>query len=252
MDTSSRHAPDSGRDRGENIGDVLVSARSLAEYRAMFALTDHDLRGRVLDCPGGGAGFTAAARAEGAEAVAVDPTYDEDVEDLVTRVMGEVERGQAWAEENAERYDWAFYGGLDGHTRMRRASAQLFADDLRAHPERYVPGSLPDLPFADAGFDLVLSSHLLFSYADRLDRAFHRTALLEMLRVCRGEVRVYPLVHHAGHALPDLVDQVLSDMRDADVTAEVREVDFAFQKEAGQMLVVRRGGGPAPSGRSGS
>ena len=45
-----------------DIGPYLVSARSAAEYRAMFALTDDDLRGRVLDCPGGGASFTAAGQ----------------------------------------------------------------------------------------------------------------------------------------------------------------------------------------------
>ncbi|RZS41055.1 hypothetical protein EV193_103373 [Herbihabitans rhizosphaerae] len=41
------------------IGEMLVSPRSLAEYRGMFRLTDGDLAGRILDCPGGGAGFTA-------------------------------------------------------------------------------------------------------------------------------------------------------------------------------------------------
>ena len=37
------------------------------------------------------------------------------------------------------------------------------------------------------------SSHLLFSYADRLDRAFHVASLRELARVGR-EVRVFPLV----------------------------------------------------------
>ena len=32
--------------------------------------------------------------------------------------------------------------------------------------------ALPDLPFPDDAFDLVLSSHLLFTYADRLDADF--------------------------------------------------------------------------------
>ena len=58
-----------------SFGDVLVSARSLAEYRAMFDLTDDDLAGSVLDCPGGAASFTAEARRQGLDVTAVDPTY---------------------------------------------------------------------------------------------------------------------------------------------------------------------------------
>ncbi|MCP9912927.1 methyltransferase domain-containing protein [Cyanobium sp. BA20m-14] len=37
--------------------------------------------------------------------------------------------------------------------------------DRHAHRERYLAASLPNLPFADQSFDLVLSGHLLFSYA---------------------------------------------------------------------------------------
>jgi 2-C-methyl-D-erythritol 2,4-cyclodiphosphate synthase len=38
---------------------VLISSRSLAGYRAMFALTDAELSGDVLDCAAGGASFIA-------------------------------------------------------------------------------------------------------------------------------------------------------------------------------------------------
>ena len=57
----------------DNVGEYLISARSFAEYRAMFELSDGDLRGRILDCPAGGSSFTALAAASGARPVAVDP-----------------------------------------------------------------------------------------------------------------------------------------------------------------------------------
>ncbi|HEY2203562.1 MAG TPA: hypothetical protein VGH99_03665 [Pseudonocardia sp.] len=75
--------------------------------------------------------------------------------------------------------------------RGRRAR---FAADLAGHPERYRAGGPPRLPFPDRHFDRVLSSQLLFSYADRLDPGFHRAAPRELLRVADGEVRVFPLV----------------------------------------------------------
>ncbi len=33
------------------IGEMLISSRSLDEYRSMFNLTDEDLSRRILDCP---------------------------------------------------------------------------------------------------------------------------------------------------------------------------------------------------------
>jgi hypothetical protein len=221
-----------------DIGDFLVSARSFDEYRAMFALTDADLRGRVLDCPGGGASFTAAARARGTEAFAVDPVYASPPRELVPRLDTELARGSAWATANAERYVWDHYGDPAAHARLRAESAAVFARDLAERPGHHVAAALPHLPFADGAVDLVLSSHLLFTYADRLDTGFHVAALREMARV-GSEVRVYPLVDQAGRALPDLLAAVVAELGDAGVQARVQDVPYEFQRGARSMLRLR-------------
>ena len=221
-----------------DIGDFLVSARSFDEYRAMFALTDADLRGRVLDCPGGGASFTAAARARGTAAIAVDPVYASPPRELVARLGTELARGSAWATANAERYVWDHYGDPAAHARLRAESAAVFAGDLAECPGHHVAAALPHLPFADGAFDLVLSSHLLFTYADRLDTGFHVAALREMARV-GAEVRVYPLVDQAGRALPDLLAAVVAELGDAGVRARVQDVPYEFQRGARSMLRLR-------------
>jgi hypothetical protein len=82
----------------------------------------------------------------------------------------------------------------------------------------------------------VLSSHLLFTYADRLDEKFHRAALLEMARVCRGQVRVYPLVDQAGRPLPELVESLVETCAAEGLPAAVRSTDFEFQRGARTML----------------
>jgi Methyltransferase domain len=240
-----------------DIGPYLVSARSAAEYRAMFALTDDDLRGRVLDCPGGGASFTAAARAGGTAAFAVDPVYATPARELVARLDGELARGSAWATAHADRYVWDFHGDPAGHARLRAESAAAFARDLARRPGHHVAAALPHLPFADGAFDLVLSSHLLFTYADRLDAGFHVAALRELARV-GSEVRVYPLVDQAGRPLPDLVDDVVAELGDTGVHARVQDVPYEFQRGARSMLRlgavptrtgVRGAGAPAAGGR---
>lgn len=219
-----------------SIGQFLVSARDADEYRAMFALTDDDLTGRVLDCPGGGASFTASACARGVDAVAVDPAYAAPPAALIAQLDAELARGAAWTQATAERYVWDFYGDPAAHARRRGESARVFAADLLTHPERYVPASLPHLPFPDGSFDLVLSSHLLFTYADRLDDDWHRAALQEMARVSRGRVRVFPLVDQAGAPLTGLVERLMSEVSAAGVAATLRPVPFEFQRGAREML----------------
>ena len=223
-----------------NIGEYLISTRSFEEYRAMFALTENDLAGRILDCPGGGSSFTATAAARGSDVIAVDPVYATPRKQLAARVEEELARGSRWAEANADRYVWNFYGDLAGHARVRADSARLFIADLEARRARYLAAALPALPIPDDDVDLVLSSHLLFTYADRLDAEFHLAALREMLRVSRGEVRVYPLVDQAGRPVHDLIDHLVDALAAAGAHATIESVGYEFQRGATTMLRVSR------------
>lgn len=225
---------------GPDVGATLVSARPLVEYRAMLGLTDADLVGRrVLDCPGGGSSFVAEASALGARAVAVDPLYAHSDAEIAARVRRDVLRGNRFVREHPERYVWTFFRNPDEHRDLRGAGGERFVRDLATHRERYVPAALPDLPFADAAFDLALSSHLLFTYADRHDFAFHVAAARELARVA-VEARFFPLVDLSPRRYPFL-DDLVAALADEGVTATVAPVDYEFQRGGDEMLVVRRG-----------
>lgn len=189
----------------DNVGEYLISSRSFAEYEAMFLLTESDLRGRLLDCPGGASSFTAHVRGLGALVTAVDPVYAMPVPALQELVKGESERGSAHTAAGIDRYRWDFYGDIDGHRRIREDAVAAFARDIEECPDHYVAASLPELPFEDGRFDLALSSHFLFTYADRLDEDFHYGALIELHRICRGEVRVFPLLDQSGRQLSQMI-----------------------------------------------
>ncbi len=227
--------------RTDDIGEYLLSARSFEEYVAMFCLDDEDFRGAILDCPGGGASFTAAACSQGIEAIAIDPVYVRPTEEIASQVLAELERGESWTRATAGRYRWDFYGSPEGHARLRRASAEAFVRDLAEHRERYRAGSLPCLPFADNAFDLVLCSHFLFTYSDRLSAQFHHAALVELARVSRTEARVFPLVHHAGRHDEPLIERLIDELTEEGLSAEVRSVNYEFQQGASAMLVVAKG-----------
>lgn len=231
----------------DDIGDVLVSARSFLEYRAMFALGDSDLVGPVLDCPGGGSSFTAGAVARGAAAFAADPVYARPVDELAAAVVLETRRGTAHTVAGGDRYRWDFFNSPAEHRRIRERSALEFVADVRAHPERYVAATLPNLPFRDRMFQLVLSSHLLFTYADRFDVTFHQQALLELHRVTAGEARVFPLLDQAGRDQRPLVERLRAQLADSGVESEVRTVDYEFQRGGNRMLVVAGSGSAGES-----
>lgn len=223
------------------LNDFLVTARSLPEYRAFFNLPEDLSALRILDCPGGAASVTAELRALGADAVAVDPFYalpPEEAERLAREQV--VQPSTTNPLMDPRRYDWSFYGDLERHAAIRREAAATFIAHRREEPDRYLPDSLPNLPFEDASFDLALTSHLLFSYADRLDEDFHVAALRELARVGK-EVRAYPTVDYSGQPQDALVASVVEALEADGHTCRLEAVPYRFQPQAVTMLVVSRG-----------
>ncbi|RKT12164.1 methyltransferase family protein [Streptomyces sp. 1114.5] len=218
---------------------MLVSARSFEEYRAMFALTDRDLAGRrVLDCPGGAASFVAEAGRRGIDAVAVDRQYAYHRGELGLLVERETAFKRELLVQETAGYPSSWYADVDDLIRQWTANARDFRADIAARPDRYVAGSLPELPFADDSFDLVLSSHLIFSYGNRLDEEFHRAALLDLARVARREVRLFPLmVYDTGVRYPG-VERLREELAVLGIPSRVQRVAYEFQPGDDEMLVL--------------
>ena len=217
--------------------DVLVSARSLAEYTDMFGLNGADLQGRIVDCPGGAASAVAEICAAGGDAIAVDPQYARGADDLRGRILADVDRSVAQKQAREVDFDWDVRGGVVGHEAIRRTAADRMLTDLEASPERYIAGALPSLPLASDSADLVLCSHLLFTYADRMDLSDHVDAIVEMARIA-PEVRIYPLVDHLGNPLPELVRSVIARLKKERLASRIEPVIRPFQLAATTRLVV--------------
>ena len=225
-----------------DLPSVSFFGRSLTEYTQFFALDIAALRGRdVLDVAGGPSSFTAEACARKINAVAVDPHYGSSLESLATLVQLDYEH--MFAEIRARRRMLRFkaFPSVDAAENDRRTAAQRFLADYEAHfiHNRYVSGSLPRLPFFDGTFDLVLSAHLLFTYARRFDFDWHLAACRELLRVSAHEVRIHPLCGVDGKAYPGL-SRLRRELREAGIAIEVRPLDYEFLAGANSMLVLRR------------
>jgi hypothetical protein len=214
---------------------MLVTSRSSVEYGAMFDLAPADLAGSVLDCGGGGSSFAADTLGR---VVALDPAYGLAGRDIAMRVRAALRDGDRIIDEHADRFDWGWYGAPARRAEMRRAAAARFLADRRDRPERYVAGALPHLPLFTGCFDLVLCSHLLFTWSDRLDEDWHRRAIGELVRVARRQVRIFPLVVQATAEPVAFLDVLRTELIAAGHRSRVRPVPYRFQRGADQMLVI--------------
>lgn len=214
-----------------------MTPRPLSDYRNMFLLDDAELlTGPILDCPAGASPFGAQVRALGGQVVSVDPAYAAGRAELLDRVRADLIRISEWASANTDQINWSYLGSLDSAFEYWKAAIDEFAADYDPDDGRYVAAALPHLPFPDRHFALTLSSHLLFVYPDLFTFEEHVHGLLELVRVTRGEVRVYPLVDSAARPYPWLTE-IRSALARRAVATEIRRASCAFNVGGDDLLV---------------
>ncbi|TDQ42649.1 methyltransferase domain-containing protein [Aureibacillus halotolerans] len=225
---------------GMKLEDVVCIGRTHGEYLALFDLASERLKGlRVLDCPAGVCSFTADACQHGVDAVASDRAYAFDASALYEKGTQDIVTTMKALEPIQDRYVWSTYQTIEGLTAFRREALEKSTAHRKRSPERYVEASLPQLPFTDSSFDLVLSANFLFLYEEHFDEAFHVQALQELIRVSSREVRVYPIVGLNGKPSIHLDACIrLAEAQGCRVTQA--DVPYEFLKGASRMLLVEK------------
>lgn len=226
------------------LPSVAFFGRSLAEYTSFFNLNLRQLKGKaVLDVAAGPASFTAEACRAGIDAVAVDPLYGSRLETLATHVQLDYGRmlKSMRMRKNRDRFRMKSFRSMAAAERDRSAAARRFLEDYEAHfvHGRYYGAALPQLPFFDRTFHVVLCAHLLFLYAAQFDYVFHLAACRELLRVARYEVRIHPVCGADGKPYQEL-ERLRRELANDGIESEVRAVDYEFFAGANSMLVLTR------------
>ena len=223
-----------------DIDRIAFFGRTYAEYMDMFGLDESDLKkDRIFDCPAGASSFAAEAHRLGFDVTACDILYNRSTDELIAKCKNDMQHVFEKFDEAEHLYVWDYYKNKDEVMTLRHKALKLFAKDFPAgfKEKRYVDAELPHLPFSDDSFSLVLSGNFLFLYGDRLDLDFHRACIKELIRVCSGEIRIFPLVGLDAKSYPYL-KEILSFLDSEGIKAEIAKVQFEFQKGANQMLKI--------------
>lgn len=220
---------------------IVFIGRTFEEYLDMFLLSQKDLEGKkILDCPAGACSFTAVGNTLGLDITASDIAYHHAIVDLRNKGLQDITHTMSHMEKARNIFVWDYFNDIEDLRKHRLSALENCTLDMANSKSRYVPVTLPSLPFDDAAFDLILSAHFLFSYADRLDYHFHIETIKELLRVTKEEIRIFPLVDLEGKRYEHL-DEIIYFLTETGCTVEEIKVPYEFQKNANSMLRIIKG-----------
>ena len=225
--------------RGLQLDRIVLLGRTFEEYRRCFLLEPDALVGkRILDVAGGVSSFCAEANKFGINVTSLDPIYALGAQKIAERCEPDLQFVYGGI-GHVPTYRWSYYKTPERMREFRERAYSIFLSDYTTHPERYIAGELPTLPFADGEFDVTLVSYFLFAYQERLSYEFHRESVVEIMRVTRNEARIYPTVTFEAQA-SDYVPMLQSDpaLQQFDFT-EI-QTDFEFLANSNSFLRVTR------------
>ena len=165
--------------------DIVPWGRSYDEYLRMFDLTEGELKLKILGCGDGPASFNSECNKQGGHVTSADPLYSLTKEEIRKRIVETYDDVLRQTAKNQEKFRWNVIKSVEELGKVRMQAMEIFLDSYEQGKKegRYIPASLPVLPFRDREFDIALSSHFLFLYTENLSYDFHVRSICEMLRV---------------------------------------------------------------------
>jgi len=220
------------------LENVVPWGRNLAEYREMHLYSDADKHKNILGCGDGPASINSELTQLGVNITSIDPTYKFSKDEIAQRVDATASVVSEELRRNREDFVWKNIANIDDLIELRLSAMNMFLTDYESGVKegRYIYQELPKLDFKDNSFDLAWSSHFLFLYSEHFDFEFHKSSILEMLRVA-NEVRVFPLLDLKNEKSVHL-KPLLRFLKEKGYIYEIQKSDYEFQKGADEMLRI--------------
>ncbi len=223
------------------LKNVVPWGRNLEEYKAMGLFSDEDRAKKILGCGDGPASVNSELTKLGVEIISIDPVYRFSKEQIAKRMEETSDVISKQLRKNKEDFVWKNIPDVETLITLRLEAMRMFLEDYEVGKKegRYQDQELPKLDFKEDTFDVAWSSHFLFLYSEHFDLAFHKSAILEMLRVAK-EVRIFPLLDLENKESSHL-KEVLTFLEQKGFRCLVKKVDYEFQKGANSMLRIYKG-----------
>ncbi len=222
------------------LENVVPWGRNLEEYQNMFLLSDTDLQSKILGCGDGPSSFNFEATTQHVNITSIDPIYQFTKNEIQQRINETSSVISEQLKQNQNDFVWKNIKSVDELVNIRLTAMDNFINDYEngKKENRYIHNELPKLSFENNSFDLVLSSHFLFLYSEHFDLQFHIDSILEMCRVSKKEVRIFPLLNLKNEK-SEYLESILNLLNDSGFETEIVKTDYEFQKGANEMLTIK-------------
>ncbi len=222
------------------LENVVPWGRNLEEYQKMFRLSKEDLQLKILGCGDGPSSFNFEVTKLNGNITSIDPIYQFTKDEIQIRIDETSSVVSEQLKQNQNDFVWKSIKNVDELIDIRLKAMNNFIMDYENGKKetRYIHQELPKLSFGNDSFDLVLSSHFLFLYSEHFDLQFHIDSILEMCRVSKKEVRIFPLLDLKNQK-SEYLAQILEILENKGFETKIIKTDYEFQKGANELLSIK-------------
>jgi len=222
------------------LENVVPWGRNLEEYQNMFQLSKEDLQSKILGCGDGPSSFNFEITELDGNITSIDPIYQFTKDEIQQRIDETSSVVSKQLKQNQNDFVWKNIKSVDELIDIRLTAMSDFIKDYEngKKEKRYIYQELPKLSFLTDSFDLVLSSHFLFLYSEHFDLQFHIDSILEMCRVSKKEVRIFPLLDLKNQK-SEYLTPILEILENKGFETKIIKTDYEFQKGANELLSIK-------------
>jgi hypothetical protein len=223
------------------LKNVVPWGRNLDEYQNMFQLSQNDITSKkILGCGDGPSSFNYEATILGGNIASIDPIYQFKKDEIQARIEETSLTIIEQITQNQDDFVWKNIKSIDELIDTRLNAMNTFIKDYNKGKDehRYIYQELPKLSFDDNSFDMVISSHFLFLYSEYFDLNFHIDSILEMCRVSKNEVKIFPIYNLQNQESKHL-KPLLEILKNKGYKTEIIKTKYEFQKGADEMLHIK-------------
>lgn len=230
-----------GVDSRLDLKDIVLIGRTFDEYSKMFNLEKLDRKNeRILDIASGVSSFCSEAYDNGYDVTACDSIYRLSKEEIAVKAVRDIETVMEKLPDAADLYKWEYFKDLELLKANRKKAYEAFLEDYGYNTAgRYKFSEFPEIGFDDDEFTILLSSHFLFLYDEKLDFQFHKDTIGEMLRVCSKEIRIFPLVNLKGQK-SGYLRPIIYDFFNRGYGISIEKTGYEFVKNGYEMLIISK------------